>query len=86
MGLIKNDENQDHFWSFDKCNLTHLETGPVNEIFQINLIKQDDREERHNGSKRLVTTATLQSTHSYQENKLGEVPYMSEWQKKKNGQ
>lgn len=46
MGLIKNNENQDHFWSFDKCNLTHFQTGPIKEIFQINLIKEDDKEKR----------------------------------------
>lgn len=33
MSMIKKDENQGHFCSFDKCNLTHFETGPNKEFF-----------------------------------------------------
>lgn len=47
MVLIKKDENQDHFWSSDKYNLTHFETGLIKEIFRINHIKQDDREKKN---------------------------------------
>lgn len=46
MGLNKKDETQDHFWSLDKRNLTHFETGPIRDIFPTNRIKEDDGEKR----------------------------------------
>lgn len=90
--MIKKDENQGHFCSFDKCNLTHFETGPNKEFFQINHMKKDNREKSTcNTNKKSLTVVNQEhfspgengnvtvNIHSSQGEKFSEVVDISEW-------